>query len=237
MEEERVEVRRYRPSARRRLLLLLLLGLVVALGVSFQFGYRLGGEHYQETLRQLNEWRQQAESQQIRADTLEQQLANLERGAAVDRQVIEEVRSALRDARRQGAALQEEITFYKGLMDPGNGVRGLDLRSFELQEGDDAQSFDFKLVVQQVTTQHQLISGYATVTLLGQDSAGRREISLHELSEEVEEAKIPLRFRYFQAVEGSLSLPSDFEPHQVRLLARSSGRKGQTVEKLVDWST
>jgi hypothetical protein len=81
-----------------------------------------------------------------------------------------------------------------------------------------------------------VLQGHATVTLAGETAGTPIELPLSQLSGDVEEERIKLRFRYFQSVEGSLELPAGFEPRQVLLAARSSGRKPQQVEKLLDWS-
>ena len=236
MSEERVEVLRYSPVRRRRRRAALAIGLLLAVAASYLYGLRTAVEGVDRMRSRGENLQTELDHQTLRADSLEQQVANLRRGAEVDRQVIEDVRREMHASRERIDQLEEEIAFYKGLMDPGSGASGLDIRSFELQAAEDGSGYDFKLVLQQVAKQHNVIKGYATVTVLGQDTERERQFSLHELSEDLEDERITLRFRYFQTVEGRLRLPPDFRPQKVKLQASSTGRKAQQVEKLLDWT-
>ncbi len=234
--DERVEVVRYRP-ARRRLLWLSLLALaLLAIAASFLLGTHVTVQRYDELLQREQALRVERDALARRNQELEQQVVNLQRGADVDREVIEEVRQAMHDYRQQIARLEEEITFFKGLMAPGSEAVGLDIHSFTVQRTELASRYDFKLLLRQVAKEHGVIQGYATVTLVGDGESGPLELPLSELSSEVEDERIKLRFRYFQAVEGSLDLPEGFRPRQVALAARASGRQPQEVDKLLDWS-
>lgn len=234
-QEERVEVRRYIPVARRRKRLLAgALGLL-ALVLSFRIGQITAVNGYTKAARDVARWRSQATEQRRVLQEKEQELANLERGSVVEKQVIEEVRADLRETRETVAGLEREIAFYKGLMDPGADPQGLDIRGFDLRKTTKSGQYVFRLVLQQVAKRHLLITGYATVTVLGHDAAGERSFSLHELSDDIVDEKIALRFRYFQTIEGTLTLPEGFRPQQVRLAARSAGRDAQEAEKFVKW--
>jgi hypothetical protein len=55
---------------------------------------------------------------------------------------------------------------------------------------------------------------------------------LSELSDDVEEQEVPLRFRYFQAIEGEMVLPEGFQPEGLRIVARSQApRKAEVTER------
>ena len=237
IDDERVEVRRYLPSTRRRIRLLFALGAVAIIMGSFQLGKWVAADDHGKAVIRAGAWETLAGKLDREVSSLRQQLVNFERGAVVDRKVIEEVRMALRDTRQNVAGLEEEIAFYRRLMDPPTGKSGLDIHGFELKPAGGSGGYDFKLVLQQVAKRHNVITGYATVTLIGVDEAGQRSLSLHQLSEDVADEKIVLRFRYFQAVEGRLTLPKGFQPRQILLSATTSGQRPQEAKKLVDWST
>jgi hypothetical protein len=63
---------------------------------------------------------------------------------------------------------------------------------------------------------------------------GEEQVSypLSELSADLEESVVALRFRYFQAVEGELMLPEGFEPNGISVVANvSSPRKAEAREQ------
>src|SRR5690606_23358251 len=133
------------------------------------------------------------------------------------------------------AALEEDITFYRGLMAPTENRRGLTIGSVDEIATGVSRQYDFKVVVQQLATNHQVLNGTLTVDIVGHQEGVVRRIPLSELSPQVDEENIKLRFKYFQNIQGQLQLPEGFEPERIELLAKSTGRDGVSVEKKFGW--
>lgn len=166
---------------------------------------------------------------------LRQQLATLQLGAQVDRRAAEDVRQEVIDLKTQLAELQEENSFYRNLMAPSDNQEGLTFGAVELTDTDTPRRFRFKVVMQQLATNHQLLNGTLTFNVVGRRAGLVDVIPLNELSEDVDSANIKLRFKYFQTIQGQLQLPPDFEPERIELVAKSTGRNAATVEKRFGW--
>ena len=64
---------------------------------------------------------------------------------------------------------------------------------------------------------------------------GRTEeiFALNELDED-KAHPVSFRFRYFQNIDGEMLIPKGFEP-QVLIVAQTSGRKSQRLERSFTW--
>jgi hypothetical protein len=69
--------------------------------------------------------------------------------------------------------------------------------------------------------------------VVGQQGEGEKELSLSDLNSSG--GPIRFRFRYFQNIDGELTVPAGFEPRQIKVVAQSSGRNRQRLEKKFDW--
>lgn len=166
---------------------------------------------------------------------LRQQLANLELGARVDRQASEDVRQEVIDLKNQLAELQEENSFYRNLMAPSENQKGLNFGAVEISDTETPRQYRYKVVLQQLSTNHALLTGTLTFNVVGRREGEVLVLPLSELSDDVETVNIKLRFKYFQTVQGHLQLPPGFEPERIELVARSSGSNPITVEKRFGW--
>ena len=63
----------------------------------------------------------------------------------------------------------------------------------------------------------------------------QERIALRDLTADIEETDIKLRFRYFQEVKGQLTLPDGFEPLEVQVMAKRDGSGSAKVERTFDW--
>jgi hypothetical protein len=233
--EQRVIVLRYDPRRRNFVLLsVLVIGLVLLLA-GFLGGRHIATSERTAALQRKEELEQQLASSTAKLTELTQQIANFKLGAEIDREAANQVREEVKVLREGISGLEEEIAFYRRLMDPGAEKKGLDIHSLELYRRTVDDPVQYKVIMQQLGARHPVIKGYVNIDVIGQREGEEVVIPLPEMTEELKEKDIKLRFRYFQNIEGKLILPEGFEPSRIRIVARSSGRDGQQIEKLFDW--
>ncbi len=225
----------YRPV--QRVLLLGSVGLVggLALVGSYLTGNYQGREQQAQAVAERDELRIEVAARTREADQLRQQVANLKLGAEVDRKASEDVRGEVMELKAQIAELQEDITFYRGLMSPSGNKRGLTIGSLDVISTGVPREYEYRLVVQQLAVNHQVLSGYLQFSIVGRQAGLVSSIPLKDVSDQVGSENLRLRFKYFQNFEGKLVLPEGFEPERIELLARSTGRNAATVEKRFGW--
>lgn len=225
----------YRPR-RRWLIALALVALMLGIGqVAFWVGYKQGMASQDVTLQDLHALRTELDNVRAESSELRQRYENVRIGAEVDKKSLEEVRAEVVDLRENIAELEEENQFYRNLMAPSDDKKGLNFGSVELTETENDRHFRFKIVMQQLATNHEVLNGTLNVNIVGQRDGEVAVLPLSELSTDISSANIKLRFKYFQNVEGKLVLPIDFDPERVELEARSTGRNAKIIEKRFGW--
>lgn len=234
-EQERLIIRRYNPwdKARRNFYLVL---LVVAVGM---------GGYYGGLIDSLDE----IQSLTLQRDTLQRDLANaehtisgmsqrvsiLEKGGEVDRKATEGVRQTVMELKMQIATLEEEVSFYKGIMAPSGSDKGLRVSKVEIIPEENSNRFRYSIMLTQVADNSSYISGLAAINIVGLKNGERIILPLRDLDSEVTELGVKFRFRYFQEFGGTLTLPKQFVPEQVQVVSQSTGSKAQRVEQTINW--
>ena len=164
-----------------------------------------------------------------------QQLANLERGKLIDRQALDQARTTIVDLETRVASLQSDLTFYQNIMAPSEISKGLQVDNFILVPNRQSRSYRFKLVLTQVGNNKSYIKGLVAVNVIGMHDGTKEVIALRDLSEDIEDLGVKFRFRYFQDVEGSLTLPESFKPLEIQVVAQAEGKKSSQAERTFDW--
>lgn len=229
----------YRPYQRAALIGATVAGLVLTAVISFGVG------HHRATAIQSGaattpqqepeDWQQKLEEKNRELKSLSQQVANLELAREVDQASNEGVRQEVISLKSEIARLEEDIKFYRGLMAPTDNQGGLTIGAVDVLSTGVPRQYDFKIVMQQLATNHQLLNGTLSVNIVGHDNGIARVIPLKELSEQVADTDIKLRFKYFQNITGQLQLPAGFEPERIEVQARSTGKNAARAEKKFGW--
>ncbi len=231
----RIRVIEYR--LRYILLALFLLLAIVCGGVlaAYYSGHKAGMAGQEKALADVAHYSGKLQQAESRADELEQQLANIRMASQVDRQASEDVRQEVIALKDEIARLEEENSFYRGLMAPNESASGLTLGQVELISTRKERTYAYKVVIQQLATRHNVLSGSANITVLGRQDGVDVRFPLMMLSEDVEVEDIKLRFKYFQVIDGELVLPAGFEPLGIQIEAKTTGKKPQTISKKFGW--
>lgn len=156
-------------------------------------------------------------------------------GAEVDKSSLEDVRKQIAVLKEQIAALEEDNAFYRNLMAPSESKKGLNFGVIEILETDIDRTYRFKVVMQQLATQHQLLTGTLNFNIVGRQDDAVTVLSISDVSQDIDSGNIKLRFKYFQNIEGSLVLPEGFLPERIELEARASKPKPTVIEKRFAW--
>ena len=211
---------------------------LVALGafswVTFEYGKRQGLALKVEVVRERDRIRSELEESHRRLDEMGQEIADLKVGGRIDDQANEEVRETIESLQEQIAEMNEEISFYKGVMLPNVANRGLRIERLDLSETA-PNRVRYSLLLTQIVDKHDFVQGDVTVSLAGRESGEEKQYPLQQLDSDKSGA-LRFRFRYFQNINGEMQLPEGFEPREVMILAQSSGSNGQTLEKSFNWS-
>ena len=233
--QRRVKVVEDRPVYHRLVNLGVICLVLIGIAGSFYIGHIEGMAGQEKALDDVSRLKNLLDQSQKEVKELRQSVTNVELGAEVDRQANEEVRQQVIDLKEQIASLQEENGFYKGLMAPSESRKGLTIGAVEILNTDRSRAFRYKVVMQQLATNHILLNGNLKFTIIGRVNELEKQYSLAEVSEQYKGESIKLRFKYFQTIAGELTLPEGFEPEGIELVAQSTGKNATTVKKRFGW--
>lgn len=222
----------HNPLANGMRLLVLMVVFTVAVVVSYFAGvYQTGQQHTSQTSQQNTQ-------QQKAVAALSQELTQLRTSVDIDRQTIEELRQLAMAQKAQMIAAQRDLQGYKDLLSPKAKTNplGLSLGVFTVSPLKEAGRYNYSLVVQKLANKETDFSGFLEFRIIGQQGGKSLQLSLYQVSSQVTVPSIPLNFKYFQTLEGDLTLPVDFVPQAVELVIKSNNKKAPplvTVE--VEW--
>ncbi len=120
--------------------------------------------------------------------------------------------------------LQSELDFYSRLAGTGGTQSGLDIYRAEVIPTESARVFQFILTLTQNIRRAAIISGRARVDIEG--TMDDRPVTLYW--SQVSDGETPepsFRFKYFQQVEGYLTLPEGFSPTRLLVTLEAKGQR------------
>jgi hypothetical protein len=210
--------------------------LLVAVGAgAYFYGFFAGIRENGEARFERDELKDAVLAMQEENTGLRQRLLKIEQAGTVDQQALDSVQQTIAAQREKISQLEEDVLFYKQIMSPENAENGLVIGQLDLVATDVPGTIRYKMELKQQGNNENVISGHATVKILGMRNYQEIAIPLNELSAAQPEEDIRLQFRYFQNIEGELTLPDNFEPTKVQIVAVAEGDNSKTVQKSFGW--
>ncbi|HEV8077397.1 MAG TPA: DUF6776 family protein [Marinobacter sp.] len=219
------------------------LALALICGMFSAGGYWVGVLHGTDNkvarLSQVEVERDQLEASAIEMrkqyQAARQQQISLERGRAIDEQALNQARQSIVALETRNAQLRSDLGFYKKIMAPASVAKGLQIDRLSIDKNPEG-GFDFRLVLTQLGNNKLYQSGAVAVVLVGQSGNGTEVIPLRDVSPQIDDLGIKYRFRYFQDIHGSFTLPSEFVPLEVQVVAQPKGKDTGSAERTFLWS-
>lgn len=153
----------------------------------------------------------------------------------VESRALEMLRQEMAAGRERMVELEEGLDFYRSMLS-ADSEEGLYLHSPELVPGAAPDKVAYRFIVQQKAREFDMIEGELSVEVRGEREEGKASYPLAELSEDFEDGLAALHFRYFQAIEGEMSVPEGFAPRELVLVARTSKPGKTEVRKVYPWT-
>lgn len=234
-QQDQLIIKRYNPwdKARRNLLMVI---IAIVIGVSGYYGGLVDSvDEIQSLSLQRDVLQESLADAEHTISSMSQRVSILEKGGEIDRKATEGIRQTVIELKSQIATLEEEVSFYKGIMAPGGNDKGLRISKIDVIPEENSNRFRYSIMLTQVSDNSSYISGLAAVNIVGIRNGERIILPLRDLDSDVTELGVKFRFRYFQEIAGTLTLPSQFVPEQVQVVSQSTGSKAQRVEQTINW--
>ena len=173
-------------------------------------------------------------------DTLKQRLDRAQAREAVlarEADVLRRANRLLREEETERQAeldtMQSELDFYRRLAGTGGTQGGLDVYRAELLTTASERVFQFVLTLTQNIRRASIISGRVRIGVEG--TLDHRPVTLTWSQLGGDEPEPAFRFKYFQQLEGYLSLPENFMPIRLVITLDAKDTRGP-AQHGYDWN-
>jgi len=230
-------VKPHRPGRARVLAGAIVVAVLVAGYVLFEFGRHEGGFDTLEARSQHQGLQTRIAELSAENEELRQKVALLETSRGVDREAYSQVEGTLGDLQRQLQEQREELDFYRTIVTPSDGQSGLRIQELSLSPGAQASAFRLHLVLVQAAQHDQVISGVVNLSVDGAQAGKPVSYALGRLVSDADAVPMGFSFRYFQNLEAELLLPDGFVPERVNVEVTPSGKQAKVIRQSFDWTT
>lgn len=223
------------PRRRRAIAAGIALFAVVAVLAGFLAGLRYAGDGDNAGARHRELMTELQKAYAANAD-LRRRVAALERSEQVARNANAELRTLIGSLQEKLAAVRGDLSLYQGLAAAGGRRPGLDVHQLVVRPTMVPHVYEYTLMLTQNVKRSRVTEGEARIIVEGSRGGRPARLGLGDLQAGSDGGQA-FSFRYFQMLEGSLTLPEDFQPGRVlvRLDPKGDG-KNETAEADFDWS-
>ncbi len=200
---------------------------------AFLLGLLLGGSLYWHAKRQIAIKQEEVERVAVEKKELLRKFAASEVEVRVLRSSQANLKKTLGEREAAIAEQETSLEFYRQLMVVDNKKEGLDLNSFTINRAELPNILHFRFTFVQYAKQHQELKGRVNVRLEGKE---RSKVAIYYLRDLLTTPNAnfgQLQFKYYQILEGDISLPKGFEPQQVVVDAELTIKNEPWQRKLV----
>jgi hypothetical protein len=212
------------PTWRRRALqIAVVVASLLAMYLMYEWGRFEGGYSKFAEIQRRRELNARIEALQEENERLRAQVAAAELERKVENKAYAAVEKNLADLQAQLLKHREQLTFYRGIVSPEDGIGGLRIQRFQVLPGAAEHHYRLRLVLVQSMRQESVVSGSVVVQFEGVRDNRPVQLSLREAAETGRaDGLLPFQFRYFQNLEQDIVLPEGFEPRAVNVEVRSA---------------
>ncbi len=148
------------------------------------------------------------------------QLEAAEVARRVDREGYKQVERSLGDMQSQIARLNQDLSFYRGLVQPDSVIH-IKVQQMQIVPEAAAGQFHLKFVLMQTGKPDAVVAGTAAITIDGLMNGKPLALTFAQVTP-TRRVSLAYSFRYFQDYEEPIQLPRGFEPTRVGIEIHSS---------------
>lgn len=229
---QRLVIRPHTPRRRALTVAAGVLLLVLVVLAAFEWGSRRAGYSALAAALERRALGEQVADLGVRLRDAEGRLAAEKLARRVDGESAAQMEKSLADLEGRLAEQTKELAFYRGIVNPSEGLAGLRVERVQVLPGSVAHHFRIRLVVMQAGRQDAVTTATADLTVDGIRAGHPASLPLAEIA--TGSRVLSFSFRYFQEVEAEIQLPADFQPRQVQVEVRPA-RASAPVRETHPW--
>jgi hypothetical protein len=214
-------------------------GIVVAMVVGgyllFEFGRLQADYNIVDAIADDRDHQELIDGLEDQIVALKQEVALQETHREIEREAYQVVEDNLAELEQKIQEQSEAIAFYRGIVSPKDGGRGLRVQDLKLTRGKDERHYNLRLVLVQVMQHDRSVKGEVAFTLDGAQNGVATTYKLDQLLPEDDNGSWPFAFRYFQDFDRELVLPDGFAPEKINIEVISRTKSIASVKQSFDW--
>lgn len=211
------------------------LAILVGAYLIFEFGRIQANYNIVDAIAEQQAFVGEIDALEGQISELKQEIALLETHRNVEREAYQVVETNLTDLQRKIQEQQDAISFYRGIVSPKDGGRGLRVQDLKLTRGKDERHYKIRLVLVQVMQHDRSVKGQVDFSLEGAQDGVATTYKLAQLLPEEGSSSWPFAFRYFQDFDRELILPDGFMPEKINVEVISNTKSIASVKQSFDW--
>ncbi len=224
-------------------ILVVIVGLPAAFWAVFELGQARGERQVASLERQLTELRGQRQDLREEREGLTERVAELQERIG-NLESLKTVRSGERrklhqltdDLQHRIGNLQEELAFYRNILDPEKAERELSVEDFQVVAADGSdREFRYAYKLVQGVAKTEPVKAFARVAVTYFNGNGQRQIRYFPDGARVRKEGREVKFRYFQTVRGRIRLPVDARPVRMKVQVYAQEGLGELLDQARDW--
>lgn len=209
--------------------------VIVGAYLTFEFGRIQADFNVVDAAQQRQDYEDRIKDLRKQIGTLNQKIALLETHRDIDSEAYKEVETSLANLQEKIQEQRDAIAFYRGIISPADGQRGLRVQDLRLSKGTDERQYHVRLVLVQVMQHDRSVKGQVNFSLDGAQDGVATTYKLSQLVPADETSNWPFRFRYFQNFERQLILPEGFLPERINIEVMSRTKSIASVKQSFLW--
>jgi hypothetical protein len=118
-------------------------------------------------------------------------------------------------------------------MEPSSNERGVFIAGAEMFPTEEPHVFRFSVIVGQKSLNHPRVAGTVRLQAISENENQYTVLGLADMTDGG--AELPLGFRFFQQLDGTLYLPVDFNPNQWTVEVDLPSASSSAIRQTYDW--
>lgn len=168
---------------------------------------------------------------------LKQEIALLQTHRDIDREAYQAVEKNLGDLQKKIQEQRDAIAFYRGIVSPADGGRGLRVQDLKVSKGKEDRQYYVRLVLVQVKQHDRSVKGEVDFSVEGAQDGVAVTYTLEQLLPTDADSNWLFSFRYFQDFDRELYLPAGFTPEKINIEVISRTKSIASVKQSFLWGT
>jgi hypothetical protein len=206
-------IRSYAPKRRALLWGGAVLGTLVILYAAFELGRYDAGFRVVDSVRGALSASARIRGLEAENEKQRTQLEAADVARRVDREGYKQVERSLGDMQSQIARLNQDLSFYRGLVQPDSIIH-VKVQQMQIVPQAAAGQFHLKFVLMQTGKPDAVVAGNAGITIDGLLQGKPSSLSFAQVTPN-RRSTLAYSFRYFQDYDEAIQLPQGFEPTRV----------------------